>query len=96
MAGKRRTQAEWQQLIAEFEAGNESATTFCRSRGISTSSFYKRRTGRAYNSPSAFVAARRAAPSVCALTVQVGEVVIRCDMQTSVTWIADLVAALRA
>jgi len=71
MAGKRRTKDEWQQLIAEFEAGDESPTIFCRSRGISMSNF-------------------------CALTVQVGETVIRCDTQTPVTWVAELVAALRA
>ena len=95
MAGKRRTKDEWQQLIAEFDASSDSPTTFLRSRGISTSNFYKQRTGRVYSAPSAFVAARRAAPSACVLTVQVGEVVIRCDTHTPVAWVADLVAALR-
>jgi len=96
MAGKRRTKDEWQQLIAEFEAGDESPTIFCRNRGISTSNFYKRRSGRVYSVPSSFVAAQRTAPSACVLTVQVGETVIRCDTQTPVTWVAELVAALRA
>jgi hypothetical protein len=96
MAGKRRTKGEWQQLIADFESGNESTTIFCRSHGISTSNFYKQRTMQAAGSTSAFVAARRAAPSACVLTVQVGEVVIRCDTHTPVAWVADLVAALRA
>lgn len=95
MAGQRRTKNEWKQLITEFEAGSEDATTFCCNRGISTSNFYKRRTGRSYNSSSTFVSARRVAPSVCALSVQVGEVVVRCDTQTPVGWVAELVTALR-
>lgn len=93
MSGKRRSSDEWRQLIADFESGAESASTFCRDRGISTSNFYKRRTTHAGGSPSAFVAARRAAPPA-SVTVQVNDVVIRCDTQTAVTWVAELVAVL--
>ncbi len=95
MAGQRRTKDEWHQLITEFESGNESAAIFCQSRGISTSNFYKQRTMRAAGSTSAFVTARRAAPSASLVAVQVDEVMIRCDTQTPVAWVSDLVAALR-
>ena len=95
MSGKRRSSDEWQRLLTEFEAGDESPAEFCRGRGISSSNFYKRRTAHTAVSSSAFVAARRAAPSAASVTVQVNEVVIRCDTQTPVAWVSDLVAALR-
>lgn len=95
MAGKRRSSDEWDQLFDEFEAGDESGKAFCLRQGISTSNFHKRRSERVSASPSVFVAARRAAPSTCSVTLQVGEVAIHCDTQAPVTWLSDLVAALR-
>ena len=95
MARKRRSSAEWLQLLNEFEAGDESSKAFCLRHGISTSNFYKRRSTRVSAARPAFVAAQRAAPTSCPVTVQVGEVAIRCDTQTSITWVADLVTSLR-
>lgn len=95
MAGRRRSSEEWQHLIDEFESGSESSKAFCLRHGLSPSSFYKRRSTRVSASPSAFVAARRAAPSVTPVTVQINDIVIRCDTQTPVAWVGDLVAALR-
>lgn len=95
MPGKRRSSEEWQQLIAEFESGTENTTAFCSSRGISTSNFYKRRTARAGMLRSTFVVARRAAPPAAPVSVQFNDVTIRCDVQTPVAWVCDLVATLR-
>lgn len=92
---KRRSNEEWQQLIAEFEAGSESGKAFCLRHALSSSNFYKQRSRYVSASPSSFVSARRVAPSTSLVTVQVNDIVIRCDMQTPVTWVCDLVAALR-
>ena len=95
MAGKRRTKVEWEQLIAEFERGDENIKAFCLRHSLTPSNFYKRRSTRANASASAFVAARRAAPSASSVAVQIDEIVIRCDTQTPVTWVSALVTALR-
>ena len=95
MPGQRRSKDEWEQLLTEFNAVSENAADFCRARGISSSNFYKRRTSRATGSRPAFVAARRAAPPVSSVAVQINDVVIRCDTQTQVSWVSDLVTALR-
>ena len=95
MAGQRRSSEEWQLLIDEFEASAESGKAFCLRHGLSPSNFYKRRSTYVGASPSAFVATRRATPSACPVTVQVNDVVIRCDTQTPVAWVSDLVATLR-
>ena len=95
MVSKRRSNEEWQQLIAEFEAGSESGKAFCLRYGLSSSNFYKQRSRYVGESPSSFVAARRVAPSTSLVAVQINDVVIRCDTQTPVAWVCDLVAALR-
>lgn len=95
MSGQRRTSEEWQTLFAEFETGNESAATFCQAHGISSSNFYKRRSQHLERSSSAFVTARRAAPAVSPVTIQINDAIIRCDTRTPVNWVSDLVAALR-
>ena len=97
---KRRTSDEWQELMTQFEASGESASVFCRSRGIGTSSFYKQRGSHASASP-AFVVAQRVAPgptqgpTASQISVQISDVVIRCDAQTSVTWVSQLIEAVR-
>lgn len=95
MAGQRRTSEEWQRLIDEFEAGSESSKAFCLRHSLSPSNFYKRRSTRVSASSSAFVPARRAEPPAALVNVQVNDVVIRCDTQTPVGWVSDLIAALR-
>lgn len=98
MSGPRRSSKEWQQLLAEFDAGTESAAEFCSSRGISSSNFYKRRSARTRTS-SAFAVARRAAPAsvqpLAPISVQINNVTIRCDSQTPVAWVRELATALR-
>ena len=97
---RRRTSEEWRELITQFETSGESATAFCRSRGISTSNFYKQR-GRRASASSVFVVARRVAPAATQgptasqISVQISDVVIRCDAQTSVAWVSQLVEAVR-
>ena len=39
----RRSQAEWQSIIQEQAASGESVAGFCKSRDISTTAFYNRR-----------------------------------------------------
>ncbi|MFK7976996.1 MAG: hypothetical protein AB8C02_12720 [Halioglobus sp.] len=99
MTGQRRSSNEWQQLLAEFDAGTETAATFCRSRGINSSNFYKRRMTRTRASSSAFVVARRAAPpslqTSAPISVQINDVTIRCDSQVPVAWVSELAIALR-
>ena len=95
MARQRRSSDEWQRLIEEFEAGSESSRAFCLRHSISPSNFYKRRSTRMNAPTPSFVEARRAAPPSCPVTVQVGDVAIRCDAQTPVVWVSALVAALR-
>ena len=99
MSGERRSSKEWQQLLTEFDAGTESAAEFCRSRGINNSNFYKRRMTRTRASSSAFAVARRVAPpshqTSAPISVQINDVTIRCDSQTPVAWVSDLVAAVR-
>lgn len=95
MASSSRSRDEWHEFITEFEAGSESVKTFCLRHGLSLSNFYKRRSTRVSASTSAFVAARRSAPPAAPVTVQINEVVIRCDTQTPVGWMSDLVVTLR-
>ncbi len=94
MSGKRRWRDEWQQLLAEFDVGTESAAELCRRRSITSSNFYKRRAARNQASSSAFVLTRRAAPPSALSSGQINEVTIRCDTQTPVAWVSGLVTAL--
>lgn len=41
MANTRRTQAQWQQLIEQWDQGNETIANFCAQHGLSQASFYK-------------------------------------------------------
>jgi len=60
MQGQRRSSAEWEQLLSEFDAGSESAAEFCKRKDLKSSNFYKRLTARI--AASSFAVARRAAP----------------------------------
>ena len=95
MARQRRTSEEWERLIAEYENGDESIKAFCLRHAMTPSNFYKRRSARTDVPSAAFVKARRAAPPASAVAVQVNDVTIRCDTQTSVAWVNELVDALR-
>jgi len=95
MARQRRTSEEWERLIAEYDAGDETIKAFCLRHALAPSNFYKRRQARTGALPSAFAKARRAAPPVSSVVIQVNEVTLRCDTQTSVAWVTELVDALR-
>lgn len=95
MLSKRRTSEDWERLIAEYDAGNETIKAFCLRHALTPSNFYKRRQAHTDAPSSAFAKARRAAPPVSSVAVQVNEVTIRCDTQTSVAWVTELVDALR-
>lgn len=98
MPGQRRSSEEWEELLSEFDAGTETAAEFCRRKELKSSNFYKQRAARVGDSSPAFVVARRAAPSAplsaAPITVQVNDVIIRCDSQASVAWVSELVATL--
>ena len=95
MARQRRTSEEWERLIAEYDAGDETIKAFCLRHALTPSNFYKRRQARSDVLPSAFAKARRATPPVSSVAVQVNEVTIRCDTQASVAWVTQLIDALR-
>ena len=95
MARQRRTSEEWERLIAEYDASNETIKAFCLRHALAPSNFYKRRLARTGAPSSAFAKARRAAPPVSSVVIQVNEVTLSCDTQTSVAWVTELVDALR-
>jgi len=90
MSSKRRSRQEWRDLIARWQSSGVSATAFCAEHDINLAGFYKKR--RELSTGSQFVPVRVREQGV---VVQVGEVGIRCSTATPVSWIADLVAALR-
>ena len=95
MLSKRRTSEDWERLITEYDAGNETIKTFCLRHELTPSNFYKRRQARTDAASSAFTKARRVAPPFSSVAVQVNDVTIRCDTQTSVAWVSELVNTLR-
>jgi len=64
----RRTQAEWLNLIQEYEASGVPHAEFCRSKGLDPKYFSKRK-AELKKSAAPFVAVRREAPG--AMTVRV-------------------------
>lgn len=90
---RRRSSADWQSLIAEFESGSQSAAAFCSERDLNAGYFSKVR-ARLRKQPSDFVPIRVSAASR-SVTIQVQDVTIRCDAGTSSTWLRELIRALR-
>ena len=92
MKRQRRNAAQWQQIIAQFEASGRTASDFCSTHDLNLAYFLKRR--RKVQRPSKFVAVHgRMDPA--SITVQIADVTVRCSTQTSPEWIADLVTRLR-
>jgi hypothetical protein len=92
---RRRTTADWQQLIAEFEASDQTIQSFCNDRGLSAGYFGKRR-ALLRKRGSAFSVGRVSAPSIGAVSIQMGELAIRCDSSVPASWLAELVTTLRS
>jgi len=92
---RRRSTPDWEQLIAEFEASDQTIQAFCEERGLSAGYFGKRR-ALLRKRGSVFAVGRVSAPSIGAVSIQMGELSIRCDSGVPVPWLAELIAALRA
>ena len=92
--GKRRSADEWQQLFVDFEASSETVAAFCAPRGLSAMYFGKKY--RSHKSSFVGVSIKSASKPVAhPVTLQIGDVFVRCDSNTPTHWLADLAAALR-
>ncbi len=92
MKRQRRSVAQWQRIVEQFEASGQAVSEFCSAHELNLEYFLKRR--RTLHRPSRFVAVRHpidAAP----ITVQMADVTVRCSTQTSPEWLAELAAQLR-
>lgn len=97
MRRRRKSNEEWQRLLAEFDRAGLTVAEFCQVHDVAKSSFHKRRSAAGgVKTSQSFVAAklpRRSNPSV---TIEVGDLTIRCDAQAPVDWLSGLVTALRS
>lgn len=92
MKRQRRSAAQWQRIVEQFEASGQTVSAFCLAHDLNRAYFLKRR--RVLQRPSRFVAVHSridAAP----ITVQMADVTVRCSTQTSPEWLAELAAHLR-
>ena len=88
---KRRTLAQWQALVDEFEASDETARAFCLERGLSEQYFGKRRQ---LLRRSAFAQIQvPARPERTSILVRRGEITIECNADTPPEWVAKLLSA---
>ncbi len=94
MSKRRRSAAEWQTLLAEFESSDQPVAEFCRDRDLNQNYFVKRRGQWRKGLATPFVTAKLRVSSA-PITIQVQDVSIRCSAQTSPGWLASLVTALR-
>lgn len=98
----KRSESQWRGLFEAHEASGQSAAAFCRERGLCPKYFSLRRRqlqgegvkAKAPNSQGAFVPVRLSASA--ALTLQVGDAVLRLPATVSPAWVAQLLGALRA
>lgn len=92
---KQRSRAEWEQLLAEFESSGQTLTKFAAEHGVNASYLGTKR--KQLNRSTPFVPVQVARPAASArVSVQVGDVAIRCDGEVSVRWLSSLVRELRA
>ncbi|UEO00454.1 hypothetical protein A9R16_003370 [Acidiferrobacter thiooxydans] len=107
---KTRSNEAWQQLFAEYEAGQESARDFCARHGLRLVYFYRRslelrgrsasrrgREGKPVVLPAAFVPVAvtpRAVPAPITLTI--GRASMALSSSVPPAWVAALLAALEA
>ena len=89
---QRRSLAQWQRIMGQFEASGQAASEFCLAHDLNLEYFLNRR--RKLQRPSRFVAVHRR-NDVAPITVQVADVTVRCSTQTSPEWLAELAARLR-
>jgi len=94
MPARRRNREAWGELLAEFAAGDQTVEAFCTERGMSPDYFMKKRVQLRREKRTPFVRAK-VAMSADLLTVQIGDVQVRCTAELSPAWLAELAAALR-
>ena len=92
MKRQRRSAAQWQRIVEQFEASGQTASAFCSAHDLNRAYFLKRR--RQLQRPSRFVAVQRRVDAD-PITVQMADVTVRCSTQTSPEWLAELAARLR-
>lgn len=93
---RRRTKAEWQTLVTQFDTSGQSAKAFCLAQGISSSNFFKRRQEVRGSAASSFVPAKVTTGHTGTVVIQVSGATIRCDSNTPTAWLAELVDTLSA
>lgn len=91
---KRRSPEQWRAIIAEYESSGLSREEFCVARELNPDYFGKRLRLAKKSQPSgpAFLPVRVRSEGIA---VELGDVTVRCTTATSVSWIAELAAALR-
>lgn len=90
---KRKTPADWQQIIEEQMASGKTATEFCYERGLNPKYFSLRKT-RLQNEQSAFVKTVVKPRSPAGITLQKSDVTITLPANTSPHWLAQLLHEL--
>ena len=96
---RRRSDAEWQQLIEQQEASGLSAIAFCQQQGLSSKTFYKRRQSlqtKVVPTTERFIKlqpqATSTAPSTMALVYHNSR--LELPVGVAAQWVADLMQAL--
>lgn len=92
---RRRSAADWQELIAAFDSGSETIAEFCEARSLSPGYFSKRR-ALLRKRNSAFALGRAPLTASSPVTLTLDGVSIRCDSGVPAPWLAELVTALRS
>lgn len=92
---RRRSAADWQMLIAEFESSAQTLAAFCIERSLNAGYFSRVRARLHRDESTGFVPVRLAAASR-PVSIQIQDVTIRCESGTSSAWLLDLVSGLRA
>jgi hypothetical protein len=94
MPKQRRRPDQWQAIIAEFHSSGLSRDEFCEAHKLNRDYFSKRVRSSRKPTPTrpAFVPVRVRSEGIA---IELGDVTVRCTTEVSVSWIADLAAALR-
>jgi len=94
MPKQRRNPEQWQAIIADYESSGLSREAFCQARKLNLDYFGKRLrlAKKAKPSRAAFMPVRVRTEGI---SIELGDVTVRCTTATPVSWIADLAAALR-
>lgn len=91
---RRRSESDWQKLITEFDSGSLTMAAFCTERNLNPGYFSKVRSRLRKTGANDFVPIRVAAVK-SAVSIQVNDIVIRCESGTPAAWLRDLINALR-